>query len=70
MIILQIGLKQGLEMLNIFKSYMEKTSLLDDFNFYENREKALQAKRAIKPATLKMESNYNNSDFTVSSFSF
>ncbi|PON48769.1 YTH domain containing protein [Parasponia andersonii] len=59
----EIGLKQGLEMLNIFKSYTAKTSLLDDFNFYETREKSLQAKRAIKPATLKMESNYNNSDF-------
>ncbi|KAL6176506.1 hypothetical protein ACLB2K_053139 [Fragaria x ananassa] len=53
----EIGLKQGLEMLNIFKSYEPKTSLLDDFNFYENREKSLQAKRGSKPATLKIETN-------------
>ncbi|XP_068339879.1 YTH domain-containing protein ECT1-like isoform X2 [Pyrus communis] len=59
----EIGLKQGLEMLNIFKSYTAKTSLLDDFTFYENREKSLQAKRSNKPATLKME-NYDNGDIT------
>lgn len=59
----EVGLKQGVEMLNIFKSYTEKTSLFDDFSFYENREKALRAKRSLKPATLKMESIYNN-DFT------
>lgn len=66
MLYLQIGLKQGLEMLNIFKSYAGKMSLLDDFNFYENREKLLHAKRGSKPATLKMEI-YNNDDFSVSS---
>lgn len=44
-------------MLNIFKSYSEKTSMLDDFNFYENREKMLKAKRSTKP------------EFPVSSFS-
>lgn len=60
----EVGLKQGLEMLNIFKSYTAKTTLLDDFNFYENREKSLQAKRGSKPATLKMEGIYNDSDFT------
>ncbi|XP_009355299.2 YTH domain-containing protein ECT3 isoform X1 [Pyrus x bretschneideri] len=59
----EIGHKQGLEMLNIFKSYTAKTSLLDDFTFYENREKSLQAKRSNKPATLKME-NYDNGDIT------
>ncbi|KAK3011009.1 hypothetical protein RJ639_011913, partial [Escallonia herrerae] len=45
----EIGLKQGLEMLNIFKSYSGKTSILDDFDFYENRDKSLQAKRSSKP---------------------
>ncbi|VVA24339.1 PREDICTED: YTH [Prunus dulcis] len=59
----EIGLKQGLEMLNIFKSYTAKTSLLDDFIFYEDREKSLKAKRSSKPATLKMET-YDNNDIT------
>lgn len=44
----QVGLKQGLEMLEIFKSYSAKTSLLDDLSFYENREKLIKAKRIIK----------------------
>ncbi|KAK6159655.1 hypothetical protein DH2020_003036 [Rehmannia glutinosa] len=47
----EIGLKQGLEMLSIFKDYSERTSVLDDFNFYENREKSLKAKRNAKPAS-------------------
>ncbi|XWS67476.1 hypothetical protein CRYUN_Cryun04dG0009700 [Craigia yunnanensis] len=51
----EIGLKQGLEMLNIFKSYSAKTSLLDDFGFYENREKTLNAKNNYKSATLRYE---------------
>ncbi|CAI9101555.1 OLC1v1038909C5 [Oldenlandia corymbosa var. corymbosa] len=45
----EVGLKQGIEMLNIFKSYSAKTTLLDDFLFYENREKTLKAKRISKP---------------------
>ncbi|XP_062027379.1 YTH domain-containing protein ECT3-like isoform X1 [Rosa rugosa] len=57
----EIGLKQGLEMLNIFKTYAPRSSLLDDFNFYENREKSLQAKRSSKPATLKIET-YDDGD--------
>ncbi|KAI3506503.1 hypothetical protein L1887_28864 [Cichorium endivia] len=45
-----VGLKQGLEMLEIFKSYSAKTSLLDDLGFYGNREKMLKAKRISKAA--------------------
>ncbi|XP_022762773.1 uncharacterized protein LOC111308590 isoform X2 [Durio zibethinus] len=48
----EIGLKQGLEMLNIFKSYSAKTSVLDDFEFYENRGKILNAKKNYKSASL------------------
>ena len=70
-IALQVGLKQGVEMLNIFKGYTEKTSLFDDFGFYENREKCLEVKRSMKPAaTLKVESMYRESDFTVSTTAF
>lgn len=46
----QVGLQQGLEMLDIFKSYPSKTSLLDDLSFYENREKSLKARRIHKVA--------------------
>ncbi|KAL3625659.1 hypothetical protein CASFOL_030513 [Castilleja foliolosa] len=47
----EIGLKQGLEMLGIFKNYSERTSVLDDFNFYENREKSFKAKKNAKSAS-------------------
>lgn len=59
----EIGLKQGLEMLKIFKSYSAKTSLLDDFNFYENKERSFHGKKSSKPATLQMDI-FNDDDFT------
>ncbi|KAL5230793.1 hypothetical protein ABZP36_029569 [Zizania latifolia] len=34
----EIGLPQGLEMLKIFKAYHQGTSILDDFDFYEEKE--------------------------------
>ncbi|KAK8518613.1 hypothetical protein V6N12_011863 [Hibiscus sabdariffa] len=56
----EIGLKQGLEMLNIFKGYSEKSSLLNDFGFYENREETLNAKKSHKCGTL----GYREDDLT------
>lgn len=52
-------------MLNIFKSYCEKTSILDDFRFYENREKSNIAKKSSKPTSTEMEMHQND-DFAVS----
>jgi ribosomal protein S21 len=43
---LQVKLEQGLQMLKIFKEHVSKTSILDDFAFYENRQKLIQEKRA------------------------
>ncbi|KAI3942575.1 hypothetical protein MKX01_014326 [Papaver californicum] len=37
----EIGLKKGLEMLDIFKSYQVTTMLLDDYDFYENQGKMM-----------------------------
>jgi hypothetical protein len=34
-----------LEVLSIFKSFSAKTSILDDFAFYDNRQKQLQERR-------------------------
>lgn len=45
-VMLQVKLEQGLEMLKIFKDHISKTSILDDFGFYENRQKLMQEKRA------------------------
>ncbi|PWA76830.1 YTH domain-containing protein [Artemisia annua] len=42
----EIKYKKGLEVLKVFKSYTSKTSLLDDFMYYENRQKILQEEKA------------------------
>ncbi|KAL5979355.1 YTH domain-containing protein [Asimina triloba] len=47
----EVKFPQGSEMLNIFKSYTAKTSILDDFGFYESRQKAMQEKR-MRPLVL------------------
>ncbi|XP_013591308.1 PREDICTED: YTH domain-containing protein 1-like isoform X2 [Brassica oleracea var. oleracea] len=50
----EVRLPQGSEVLNIFKSYAAKTSILDDFDFYENREKVMvQKKLRFPPAQIK-----------------
>jgi YTH domain-containing family protein len=64
----QITLKEGLEMLRIFKSYPAKTSLLDDFDFYENREKLSRSQRTEHTGSKKEE--YNNDSHHVSCISF
>ncbi|CAL9122064.1 unnamed protein product [Musa textilis] len=46
----EVNFSQGTEMLSIFRGYSSKTSILDDFGFYENRQKAMQDKRN-KPTT-------------------
>ncbi|GAB4859038.1 YT521-B-like domain [Ancistrocladus abbreviatus] len=42
----EIPYRQGMEMLKIFKNYMSKTSLLDDFMYYEHRQKIMWEDRA------------------------
>ncbi|XP_008645292.1 YTH domain-containing protein ECT2-like isoform X2 [Zea mays] len=42
----EIHLEQGLQMLKIFKEHVSKTSILDDFAFYESRQKLMQDKRS------------------------
>ncbi|XP_066353700.1 YTH domain-containing protein ECT1-like [Miscanthus floridulus] len=41
----EVKLEQGLQMLTIFKSHEAETTILEDFDFYEQREKALQENR-------------------------
>ncbi|KAG6427273.1 hypothetical protein SASPL_111515 [Salvia splendens] len=57
----EVELKQGLEILSIFKNYSAKTCVLDDFNFYENREKALKAKRSGAPVS--QTNGFRNNDY-------
>ncbi|XP_074307054.1 YTH domain-containing protein ECT4-like isoform X2 [Silene latifolia] len=44
----EVKLEQGVQVVKIFKSHLSKTSVLDDFEFYEAREKALLEKKAKK----------------------
>lgn len=41
----EVKFPQGTEMLNIFKNFVCKTSILDDFDFYENRQKVMHDRR-------------------------
>ncbi|ERN20526.1 hypothetical protein AMTR_s00068p00196240 [Amborella trichopoda] len=45
----EVKFPQGIEMLNIFKNYSSKTSILDDFAFYENRQKAMEDQKIRLP---------------------
>ncbi|GMI74236.1 evolutionarily conserved C-terminal region 2 [Hibiscus trionum] len=42
----EIKIEQGLKLLKIFKENSSKTCILDDFEFYEVRQKAIQEKKA------------------------
>ncbi|KAE8768867.1 YTH domain-containing family protein 1-like [Hordeum vulgare] len=42
----ELRLEQGLQVLKIFKDHVCKTSMLDDFGFYDNREKIMQEKKS------------------------
>lgn len=41
----EVKLEQGNQMLKLFKDHVSRTSVLDDFGFYETRQKIMQAKR-------------------------
>ncbi|KAL5568787.1 hypothetical protein UlMin_025362 [Ulmus minor] len=48
----EVKFHQGIEMLQIFKNYTSSsTSILDDFDFYENRQKIMQQKKNRQLAT-------------------
>ncbi|KAI3447276.1 hypothetical protein Pfo_003941 [Paulownia fortunei] len=47
----EVKLEQGIEILKIFKSHDAETSLLDDFNFYDEREKSLMERKAKQRAS-------------------
>ncbi|CAH8384865.1 unnamed protein product [Eruca vesicaria subsp. sativa] len=52
----EVKLEQGIEMLKIFKSYDADTSILDDFEFYEEREKIIQERKARRQPSGVVES--------------
>jgi ribosomal protein S21 len=48
-----VKLEPGLQVLKIFKDHVCKTSILDDFGFYDNREKMMQERKAKQQQPLK-----------------
>ncbi|CAI6004324.1 unnamed protein product [Closterium sp. NIES-64] len=49
---LQVPLQQGQEMLRLFKGYSSRTSILDDFTFYDSRQRAMQERKTRHPSHL------------------
>ncbi|XP_072985492.1 uncharacterized protein [Typha latifolia] len=60
----EVKFPQGTEMLGIFKSYCPKTSILDDFGFYDNRQKALQDKKSKFSVSNLERSNLKSTEVT------
>ncbi|KAJ4844506.1 hypothetical protein Tsubulata_006348 [Turnera subulata] len=48
----EVKLEQGIEMLKIFKNYETDMSILDDFEYYEDRQKVMQERKARQQASL------------------
>ena len=57
----EVKLEQGVLVLKAFKSHLTKTSILDDFEFYEARQRALQEKKAKRLQFQKQVQNENSS---------
>lgn len=43
---MQVLLEPGLKLIKLFKEYSSKTCILDDFGFYEGRQKTILEKKA------------------------
>ncbi|CAO2831905.1 unnamed protein product [Amaranthus hypochondriacus] len=56
----EVKLEQAVQVVKIFKSHLNKTSILDDFEFYETRQKALQEKKAKRLQYQKQVRNENS----------
>ncbi|KAL2457401.1 evolutionarily conserved C-terminal region 2 [Abeliophyllum distichum] len=76
----EVKLEQGLQILKIFKDHSSKQCVLDDFEFYEDRQKRIQEKKAKqqefqkqtqvwegKPTEEKIKENINGDIKSVSS---
>ncbi|XP_021604604.1 YTH domain-containing protein ECT1 isoform X3 [Manihot esculenta] len=65
----EVKLEQGIEMLKIFKEHVMHTSILDDFGFYDQRERALKERRARQVANSTTDTLSLLADETVSQIS-
>ncbi|XP_047072656.1 YTH domain-containing protein ECT4-like isoform X2 [Lolium rigidum] len=53
----EVKIEHGLQVLKIFKDHVCKTSMLDDFGFYDNREKIMQEKKSKRQQPLEKITN-------------
>ncbi|XP_010257810.1 PREDICTED: YTH domain-containing family protein 2-like [Nelumbo nucifera] len=61
----EVKMDQGLQMLKIFKEHSSKTCILDDFGFYEARQKTMQEKRVKQLQLQKQVWNGKPADVAV-----
>ena len=54
---IQVKLEQGLQMLKLFKEHVSKTSIMDDFLFYETRQKTMHERR-VKQQQFQKQAKY------------
>ena len=47
-ILVQVKFEKGVQLVKIFKEHSSQTCILDDFGFYEAREKATQEKKSTE----------------------
>jgi len=52
-------LEQGLKVVKIFKEHHSKTCILDDFSFYETRQKTILEKKAKQQQSQKQAREEN-----------
>ncbi|XP_065881661.1 YTH domain-containing protein ECT1-like [Euphorbia lathyris] len=60
---------QGIEMLKIFKDHVAHTSILDDFDFYNQRERALKERRARQQPNPSADASISVTDGTMNQIS-
>ncbi|KAK9269326.1 hypothetical protein L1049_001097 [Liquidambar formosana] len=63
----EVKLELGIEMLKIFKNHDARTSILDDFGFYDERERALQDRKARQKASSNTDDPVSLSNDSASS---
>ncbi|KAK4706705.1 hypothetical protein R3W88_033744 [Solanum pinnatisectum] len=58
-----VKMDQGQQLLKIFKDHVSKQCILDDFEFYEDRQKRIQEKKAKQQLFQKQLLSSSNDDF-------
>lgn len=56
----EVKFEKGIQILKIFKQHSSKTCILDDFGFYETREKMIQERKSMEQQLPKQASKSND----------